>query len=219
VPNVGHPLKIGMFVAVSLGGEGSRMFESGAMFKVPRSALQLIGSKRVMFLATNEAGVFAQRNVDGASEVGDLVVIERGLDAGDRVVTDGSFLLRAESLRINPTQPRESGQNRATGGVQQPSSANQSTASEKAVQEATILVNERGYQPDTVQLRRGVPARLVFVRKVEATCSTEVVLADFGIRRELPFDKPVTIEFTPGKKGDFTFSCGMGMLNGKIVVK
>jgi plastocyanin domain-containing protein len=57
------------------------------------------------------------------------------------------------------------------------------------------------------------------VRKVEATCGTEVVFPDFGIKRELPLNKPVLIELTPQKKGDFEFACGMGMLHGTLIVQ
>jgi plastocyanin domain-containing protein len=45
------------------------------------------------------------------------------------------------------------------------------------------------------------------------------VLPDYGIRRTLPLDEPVVIEFTPEKAGELTFSCGMGMLRGSVIVK
>ena len=87
------------------------------------------------------------------------------------------------------------------------------------VQSAAVELNERGYEPAAVKLRRGVPARLTFTRRVSATCATEVVLPDYRIRRALPLGEPVTVEFTPEKAGEFTFSCGMGMLRGSLVVR
>lgn len=33
--------------------------------------------------------------------------------------------------------------------------------------------------------------RITFIRKVEATCGTEIVLGSYGIERELPLNKPV----------------------------
>lgn len=87
------------------------------------------------------------------------------------------------------------------------------------VQSASVDLTERGYEPAAVKLRRGVPARLTFTRKVSGTCATEVVLADYGLRRALPLGEPVVVEFTPGKTGEFTFSCGMGMLRGTLVVR
>lgn len=87
------------------------------------------------------------------------------------------------------------------------------------VQSARVDLTERGYEPASLRLRRGVPARVTFMRKVSATCATEVVLTDYGIRRALPLNEAVVVEFTPEKAGEFTFSCGMGMLRGTLVVR
>jgi len=35
----------------------------------------------------------------------------------------------------------------------------------------------------------------------------------------LPLNEPVVVEFTPEKKGEFAFTCGMGMLKGQIIVQ
>jgi plastocyanin domain-containing protein len=87
------------------------------------------------------------------------------------------------------------------------------------VQLVSINLTERGYEPASLKLRRGVLARVTFTRQVAATCATEVVLSEYNIRRPLPLNEPVTVEFTPEKAGAFTFSCGMGMLKGALVVK
>jgi plastocyanin domain-containing protein len=87
------------------------------------------------------------------------------------------------------------------------------------VQTASVALTERGYEPASFKLRRGVPARVTFTRKVSTTCGTEIVFPDYGIRHALPLDEPVVIEFTPDKAGEFTFSCGMGMLRGSVIVK
>jgi plastocyanin domain-containing protein len=39
------------------------------------------------------------------------------------------------------------------------------------------------------------------------------------VKRGLPLNAPVTIEFTPAKAGDIAFACGMNMLKGVIVVQ
>ncbi len=87
------------------------------------------------------------------------------------------------------------------------------------LQTATIEIRRDGYQPSSLRLRRGVPTRLTFVRRTEQTCATEVVFSDYGIRRELPLNSAVTIDFMPNKKGTFTFACGMNMLRGKLIVQ
>ena len=85
-------------------------------------------------------------------------------------------------------------------------------------QEVEITV-EGGYEPGTIQLKAGVPVRLIFHRIETASCSEEVVLPDFGKRAHLPENKSVTIEVTPEKPGQYEFTCGMNMYRGKIVVE
>lgn len=67
--------------------------------------------------------------------------------------------------------------------------------------------------------RKHVPARLTFVRTTDKTCGTEVVFPSLNIKRALPLDDAVVIEFTPAKSGDIAFACGMNMLHGTIVVQ
>ncbi len=89
----------------------------------------------------------------------------------------------------------------------------------KSVQSATVTLTDNGYQPASLKLRRGVPARVTFVRRIEETCGTEIALPAYNIRRALPLNKPVVVEFTPDKAGEFNFTCGMGMLRGTVVVQ
>ena len=62
------------------------------------------------------------------------------------------------------------------------------------------------------------PAKVTFTRRTDAGCAKEVVLKDYKIKRDLPLNESVTIEFTP-RKGEFTFACAMGMLKGKLIVE
>lgn len=84
--------------------------------------------------------------------------------------------------------------------------------------EVTITVRG-GYEPALVRVARGTPLRLVFDRREEASCSEEVVLPDFGVRRFLPAFAKTAVEITPQKAGSFEFTCGMGMLRGKLVAE
>jgi RND family efflux transporter MFP subunit len=216
VRNPGEMLKLGMFVDVNFGGAA---LSEQAVVSVPRSAVQMIGAKQVVFVVTDKPGVFAQREVSAGAESNGLMPIYAGLSAGERVVTEGSFLLRAESLKLNPDQLTQP----ATKPVAQeapaePLDAKSARSSQAQTQSVTVTLGEKGYQPDSFKLRRGVPARVTFVRKVESGCGTEIVLADYNIKRELPFNQPVTVEFTPSKAGEFKFACGMDMLRGKIIV-
>ena len=89
----------------------------------------------------------------------------------------------------------------------------------KFVEERTVTLAERGYEPERIRLRRGVPARLTFIRQVEATCATEIELLGYGIKRDLPLNQPVVVEFTPTRSGELTYTCSMKMVGGKILIR
>src|SRR5882724_832809 len=95
VPNRGGDLRLGMFVTVS--------FETGAAARiivVPRAAVQTLGDRAVVYVpAEGEEGKFIERAVKLGAPVGEFVPVLDGLKAGERVVTDGSFFLRAEATR------------------------------------------------------------------------------------------------------------------------
>lgn len=87
------------------------------------------------------------------------------------------------------------------------------------IQRVKITINQNGFAPAGMKLRKGVPAQVTFLRTTDATCAKEIVLPDFGIRRVLPMNQPVVVSFTPNKRGTFTFVCGMDMLRGQLIVQ
>jgi plastocyanin domain-containing protein len=87
-----------------------------------------------------------------------------------------------------------------------------------AVQQATVTV-KGGYSPAVVRAKAGQPVRLTFDRQETSGCSEEVVFGDFGIRRYLPARQQTVIEVTPPVAGTYEFTCGMGMLRGKLVAE
>ena len=105
--NPGQALKIGMYVNVTFGALGGAEATAPT---VPASAVQNLGNQQVVFLATPDPNTFVMRPVRlGAESNGRYPVLE-GLFVGDRVVAEGSFMLRAEWLKLNPggsqTQPQ-----------------------------------------------------------------------------------------------------------------
>lgn len=94
----------------------------------------------------------------------------------------------------------------------------QAKSTKPKLQTARVLINDQGYSRTSINLRRGVPTRITFLRPTEETCATEVVIADYGIRRSLPLNVPVAVSFTPKRSGEVTFTCGMNMMRGKLIV-
>jgi plastocyanin domain-containing protein len=86
------------------------------------------------------------------------------------------------------------------------------------VQQAVIRV-EGGYAPSRVRVRAGQPARLVFDRREESSCSEEVVFPALGVRRFLPAHQRTGVDLPAARPGTYEFTCGMGMLRGSLVVE
>jgi plastocyanin domain-containing protein len=90
--------------------------------------------------------------------------------------------------------------------------------SSSGFQEAMILV-KGAYTPDVVSVEHGKPVRLSFRREETAACSERVLLPDFGRQATLPEGETIPVEFVPEQPGEYEFTCGMGMLRGKVVVR
>jgi plastocyanin domain-containing protein len=86
------------------------------------------------------------------------------------------------------------------------------------VQEVLIKV-DGGYRPDRVAVIENCPVRLSFNRLDGNACLDKLLIPDFGISTRLPVGQITTVEFTPTKVGEYSFTCGMRMFRGVIEVK
>ena len=93
--------KIGMYVNAAFGALG---IVENTTPVVPKSAVQSIGNQQVVFLIADKPNEFFIRSVRLGAERNGLYPVLEGLTAGNRIVADGSFLLRAEWLKTHPTQ-------------------------------------------------------------------------------------------------------------------
>ena len=91
---------------------------------------------------------------------------------------------------------------------------------EKAVevQESIDITVDGGYSPEVISIPKGKITKLNFTRKDSNSCLEELIMPDFKLKKSLPLNKTVTIELNPQKTGEFTYSCGMNMFRGKVVV-
>ena len=95
--NPGLALRFGMYMDV--------MFTNatGRSTVAPKQALQSIGASSVVFVPVDsQPGKFIQRTVKTGEESPAGQRILEGLKPGETVVTEGSFLLRAEAIRQHP---------------------------------------------------------------------------------------------------------------------
>jgi RND family efflux transporter MFP subunit len=96
--NPGQSLKIGMYVNVAFGSMG---VAEKTLPMIPSAAVQNMDERQIVFVATDDPDTFVVRTVRlGTESNGQFKVLE-GLKVSDRIVTEGSFLLRAELLKKN----------------------------------------------------------------------------------------------------------------------
>ena len=99
--NPGQQLKIGMYVNVAF----AALTSAGSTVPVvPAAAIQNVGTRQVTFVVTSNPGVFAMRPVRVSPESNGYYPVLEGLSVGDRIVTEGSFMLRAEWLKSHPNK-------------------------------------------------------------------------------------------------------------------
>lgn len=98
--NPSQQLKIGMYVNVAFAAlRGSQT----TMPMIPVAAVQNIGNQQMVFVPTRDSNAFAMHPVRLGPESNGYYSVLEGLNVGDRVVTGGSFMLRAEWLRSHPS--------------------------------------------------------------------------------------------------------------------
>src|SRR6266851_4858606 len=99
--NPGQALKIGMYVNVAFATLGAAEKTTPV---VPKDAVQNIANQQFVFVATDKPNEFLLRAVRLGTESNGVYPVLEGLNVGERVVTEGSFLLRAEWLKQHPVR-------------------------------------------------------------------------------------------------------------------
>jgi uncharacterized OsmC-like protein len=97
VANPGETLRIEMYVDVEFTAPGA----SGPI--VPQSAVQSIGERQFVFLPVkNNEGSYSLRQVRLGPSADGYSSVLQGLRVQEEVVTEGSFILKAEAVRQHP---------------------------------------------------------------------------------------------------------------------
>lgn len=204
-PNEGSRLRFGMLVEARIESAAG-----GGAVAVPSGAIQRVGADTVVYVvAPGSRTRFEERRVETGTEHGGLTQISSGLRIGERIVTAGSFFLRAEIERqgLRPLSAHT------------PGAAASAAILAHDPRVIVIAVDGSAFTPSRVPVRRGETVILRFTRTSEQTCATEVMVPPAAERHALPLNTPVDVRFTGVERGEVTFSCGMNMLKGTLVVE
>lgn len=94
-------LRLGMYAELQFSSTSGK-----SVPMVPSDALQMIGSKTVVYIPVEgKENQFEQRTVVVGEQTSAGSPVLDGVRSGEKVVTKGSFLLRAETLRQYPQRP------------------------------------------------------------------------------------------------------------------
>ena len=198
VPNPAGRLRFGMLVTLAIRDTAPA---SDAVLTVPESAVQSIGGRTFVYLADDAAaGEFVEREVVTGARSDGQVEILRGLQKGDSVVTRGSFYVRAERERLS-LRPAAS-----------------AAAPQAGARTVDVTVTATAFDPARIEVPAGTHVKLRVTRKAETTCGTDLVVAGKKAVEHLPLNQPVEVDLGVVTKGEVTFTCGMNMLKGTVVV-
>ncbi len=209
--NPRNALKPGMFVM------GRIRIQLPPALTVPSSAVLSMGKREVVWVEM-EPNAFVPRTVTVGVRTEHYAQVLKGLSEGETIVVTGGYLIDSESALQSPATGDPHQGHGSTQEQTAPASIPGTTSAPSASR--TIHIHVKGaYQPNAIRVRQGETVALDFFREEESACTKEVVFEDFNIRKQLAAFQTTRVELTPQKKGTFTFTCGMDMVHGTLIVE
>jgi heme/copper-type cytochrome/quinol oxidase subunit 2 len=81
-------------------------------------------------------------------------------------------------------------------------------------------VTTQGYTPNVIRVKKGIPVELEIKNPLDSSnCISTFMIPDFNINNVNLKTGTTKLTFTPDKSGEYTFSCGMQMFKGTIIVE
>ena len=86
------------------------------------------------------------------------------------------------------------------------------------VQEIEMRVTQKGFEPNTFTIKKGIPVKFIVKEDYLTGCTNKIIIPSKNITQALSKGDNI-IEFTPEEIGTIPFSCWMGMVKGKFIVE
>jgi uncharacterized protein len=84
------------------------------------------------------------------------------------------------------------------------------------IQTLAIDVENRGYSPNRIEAKAGIPTKLVLKTAGTSGCTRAFVIPHLNIQKVLPFSGVTEIQIGALRRGKLGFTCSMGMYRGEI---
>jgi plastocyanin len=82
-----------------------------------------------------------------------------------------------------------------------------------------MMVTPTGYSPNVIKVKKGVPVELNITNPGDNSCFSTFMMPDFNLNNVNLKAGTTKLTFTPHKEGEYTFTCGMNMFKGTIIVE
>jgi heme/copper-type cytochrome/quinol oxidase subunit 2 len=82
-----------------------------------------------------------------------------------------------------------------------------------------MMVTPTGYSPNVIKVKKGVPVELNITNPGDNSCFSTFLMPDFDLTNVNLKAGTTKLTFTPDKEGEYTFSCGMNMFKGTVIVE
>ena len=86
------------------------------------------------------------------------------------------------------------------------------------VTEVPLTIENGKFVPAALQIPADKPVRLVVNRKADDACSAQIALPQLGITQNLKPNAITTVDIPAHSAGQYTLTCGMGMMSGSLTV-
>ncbi|MDO9107755.1 MAG: sulfite exporter TauE/SafE family protein, partial [Coriobacteriia bacterium] len=84
--------------------------------------------------------------------------------------------------------------------------------------EVPLTIENVQFSPSVVQIPADRPVRLIVNRKEDNACSDQLSIPQLGVTVDLTPNGVTTVELPASKAGQYTLTCGMGMMSGQLSV-
>lgn len=85
-------------------------------------------------------------------------------------------------------------------------------------QSAEIQITSRGYSPNYIRVKKGLPVTLTLTSRDAFSCASAFRIPSLGIAKNIQPNDSQVVTFTPAQVGKIQFTCSMGMYTGVIDV-
>ncbi|MBU4555647.1 MAG: sulfite exporter TauE/SafE family protein [Actinobacteria bacterium] len=92
------------------------------------------------------------------------------------------------------------------------------TAAADGVVEVPLTIQNTQFSPSLLQIPADKPVRLLVDRKEDNACSDQLSIPQLGVTVDLKPNDVTIVELPASKAGQYTLTCGMGMMSGQLSV-